>query len=131
MSKGQSFVLFLVGIVLGAVFYGIAWGGDRQLEAWHAVLTDRMGPTIGVEYPLYVENAFIEDVELSGDGKLLYVVYRATGMISYGYNPPVDEVWRIIYGVRNGKIVPVGKQRGRVKTEKETLEFDDWCEDCR
>jgi hypothetical protein len=76
--------------------------------------------------------AWVTDAYPSEDGKYFFVVFRAPGMVSYGYEPPWDAVWRSVYGVRDGKITFLGRQYGKLKKERETVDFEPFCEtgDC-
>jgi hypothetical protein len=99
------------------------------------------GPAIGVTNNLTVSDetfiaadSYIEEIELSDDGKYLYVIHRAPSnmwLSTYPMRKAPDSVFRIVYGVEDGKIVYLGRQDAKVVQEPaiEIIEFEPYCHD--
>jgi len=132
VSKSRLFFFAAVVAAVATVVCGIALGADlsTQAEAWDTVRSDGFGPTImGNHWNGYTN---IEDVELSEDGRFLFIVYRTPSTMSYLTNPPTpapDSVFRHVYGVEDGSIVLLGEQAAKVipkQVEPERYEFKPW-----
>ena len=136
MTKPKWFFYVAVVAALLAIGGGMAWGFETdtrmptQAEVWGWIKTEGFGPSImGHAWNSYTT---IEEVELSDDGRFLYVVYRTPSMAMYMTYPPTqapDSVWRDVYGVKDGRIVMLGQQGARVtpeKVEPESYRFEPW-----
>ena len=130
MSKQRLFFFAAVIVAVATVAFGIAFGADlsTQAEAWDTVRADGFGPTIiGNTWNEYTN---IEDVDLSENGRFLFIVYRTPSMMTYLTNPPTpapDSVFRHVYGVKDGRIVLLGEQAAKViPRQPESYEFLPW-----
>ena len=132
MTKPRWFFLGVVAAALLAIGGGMAWGADlpTQAEVWGCIKAEGFGPSImGHAWNSYTT---IEEVELSDDGRFLFVVYRTPSMAMFATDPPTnvpDSVWRDVFGVREGRIVHLGQQGARVipeRVEPESYEFSPW-----
>lgn len=143
MTKAKWVFLSAVLTALLAIVGGMAWCADRlptEDEVWQIVTNERFGPSIGAVYPTETvdtsdpdfewwinwSESKIVDAYLSDDGKYFFVVYRAPSMttFTYGYGERNDDVWRMVYGISNNKIVFVGRQMGDMKAE--SFDFEPW-----
>jgi hypothetical protein len=132
VSKSRLFFFAEVVVAVATVAGGIAFGADlsTQAEAWDTVRSDGFGPTVMGNH--WTEYTNIEDVELSEDGRFLFIVYRTPSMVTLLSNPPQagpDSVFRHVYGIEGGRIVLLGEQAAKViprQVEPERYEFKPW-----
>ena len=137
MSNGKWFFFAAVVVAVATVVGGLAFGGDlpTQAEVAQEVRDEGFGPAIGVDnvtidpdfaWWLNWSESKIVDAYASEDGKYFFVVYRAPAMISftYGNNNAKDDTWRVVYGVQDKRIVPIGRQMGDIT--EESYKFEPW-----